>query len=330
MAQELSKLTNNKDERKRHLRSRSRGRSAIPTYIFDFDLASSRDMLSQYSHPIEIRKRTALEIEQDKERAKKVMVIQSDHSQDQNSSSIDSKEEVNEKLKKARDRKAHKKLHTRQKKTSFEMFTYSGISTGRRHTPDPLTSSAAAFEPFHRHMSRVEKRTRFQERERSNIEHHKFEEMKEGLEGPLWRTILPTITKIDNPRDKKEMEKKCKQSLDEIQYYLDRYERYKKMEKRILGRTSLLSYTEGESVGNASSHNTNGTNNYDESYEAAHGNKTLQKYNQSIGSTTGVSHNTYDDWEPGVDYISPKDNPYDDEEDFEQEGKYQYEWIYDK
>lgn len=219
-------------------------------------------------------------------------------------------------------------------KNSFTLFSYAGIPTGRRHTPDPL--AASVFEPFHKHMARVEKRSRLQERERSVSEHARLTEIKEELNSPIWKSVLPKITKIQNPRNKTEMETKKKKTLDEIDYFLKRYSQFKNMEKKMVqnaNATAMASAAAGVGVIDFSS----SSNNSSRRKQALGKSKTQAvstissqhrkgKIRQLI-NTRGVTHNTFDNEEPGVDSLSSDDPGTEFSDD--EKGDYEYQWEYD-
>lgn len=226
------------------------------------------------------------------------------------------------------------------RKTVFTLFSYAGIPTGRRHTPDPL--AADSFELFHKHMSRVEKRSRFQERELSVSEHARLAEIKEELNNnQLWKSVLPTVTRIKNPRSRLEMEEKRKKTLDEIGYYLKRYSQFKALEKKVVqaanatvvasaaagvGVIDLTSSNSGRSRLSSSRRNNSSRTTKTQIPSTISVQHRKGKIEQLI-KTKGMTHNTFDDEEPGVDSML-SDEPgaeFSDDED----GHYDYQWEYD-
>lgn len=209
-------------------------------------------------------------------------------------------------------------------KTVFTLFSYAGIPTGRRHTPDPL--AASTFETFHRHMSRVEKRSRLQERERSASEHARLTQIKEELNGSLWKNTLPMVTRVQNARSKAEMDTKKKKTLEEIDYFLKRYSRFKAVEKKT---------TQAANAAVIASANA-GIGITDSAHLAHHGNGShyggssrKRKGKPGKDETLGVTHNTFDEEEPGVDSVSSENEGHDYFYPHDGADNCKYRWEYD-
>ncbi|VVT48470.1 uncharacterized protein SAPINGB_P001795 [Magnusiomyces paraingens] len=315
------------DSGKRHLRSKSRGKSVPPTtYIFDFDLLQNN---VDFDQPFVVGLKIPDEKKSLKDQSLKFQPSSISSSSSSSGSSVASGESesvpssIQTPVSPADPLpQASVQENRNNQRVEFKIFSYAGISTGRRHTPDPLVN--ATFEPFHKHMERVEKRARQQERERSVNEHEKLKQLKHDLTGPLWRSILPTVTKINNLKDKVEMETKCKKTINEINFFMDRYTKYRQLEKK-MQLHSVVSYDDDEhaSVGNISNRRDKVENIRNETKKQKIQNTPKRRsVGDFVSETKGVVHNTYDPKEPGVDYVSSED-----EEDPNAPG--QWEWVYD-
>lgn len=113
----------------------------------------------------------------------------------------------------------------------FELFSYMGVSTGRRNTPDPLLTST--FEPYHKHMERAEKRTQMTEREKHAGEREKFKTIKQDLNGPDWKKVLLSVTAVRDSRNKLELEEKKDKTIAEIDVYLNKFGEAREREKKL-------------------------------------------------------------------------------------------------
>lgn len=133
--------------------------------------------------------------------------------------------------------------------SEFELFSYMGISTGRRNAPDPLVDSQ--FEPYHRHMERAEKRTQMTEREKLATEREKFKMLKEDLLGADWKKVLLGVTAIRDPDCKTELEEKKGKTIAEINAYLNRFVEAREREKKL--RAKQKNQTEDPGVDDFSS-----------------------------------------------------------------------------
>lgn len=121
--------------------------------------------------------------------------------------------------------------------SEFELFSYMGISTGRRNAPDPLVDSQ--FEPYHKHMERAEKRTQMTEREKLATEREKFKMLKEDLLGADWKKVLLGVTAIRDPDNKIELEEKKGKTIAEINAYLNRFVEAREREKKLRAKQKI-------------------------------------------------------------------------------------------
>lgn len=128
-----------------------------------------------------------------------------------------------------------KKSSIRIGNNSFELFSYRGIQTGRRNTPDPL-NNPTCYEPYHKHVERAEKRTQMTEREKFATEREKFKILKQDLEGPDWKKVLLGVTAVRDSRNKTECEEKKQKTIKEIDGYLNKFGEAREMEKKLRAR----------------------------------------------------------------------------------------------
>lgn len=321
MPREVYPASNDKaDSGKRHLRSKNRGRSAAPTsYIFDFDHPFNN---FDYEKPLAVRL-----IPETRNSIQKVPSSKVHQSPSVSPSSLSPSSPGESSTSTVQTPTSPLQTHQQEpgataatspprrvsQRVEFELYSYAGVNTGRRHAPDALLD--AAFEPFHKHMARVEKRARQVERERSVSEHSRFKQIKQDLTGSLWQAVLPTVTKINNIKDKAEMEVKRKKTVEEIDFFMARYTRYKFMEKKMLQSIIEIEEPEyGAAVRGAKRSKTSSTGKKKTPRAVINANNS-----ERLTGTVGVFHNTYDANEPGVDYLSSGDE--------DDGGK--WEWVYD-
>lgn len=123
---------------------------------------------------------------------------------------------------------------THDNSSSFELFTYTGVSTGRRNTPDPLLTST--FDAYHKHMERAEKRTQMSEREKHASDRENYKGLLQELTGPDWKKVLLSVTAVRDPKNKVELEEKKRRTVNELELYLSRAQEAREREKQLKNR----------------------------------------------------------------------------------------------
>ncbi|KAL6941486.1 hypothetical protein ACO0RG_002618 [Hanseniaspora osmophila] len=118
--------------------------------------------------------------------------------------------------------KTLKSLNMEMKNTALETVTgISGI--------DPLND--ALYENFHKHMCKEEKKMiQMDKIEAANLA-ERYETYLDTLNLVTWKYYLPKITKIENPQDNKEMERKKKLTIETITKLLSDYDSLKTLIK---------------------------------------------------------------------------------------------------
>lgn len=122
--------------------------------------------------------------------------------------------------------------------STFELFSYTGVPTGRRNTPDPLVAST--FHAYHNYMERAEKRTQLSEREKHANDCGTYRDILQELSGADWKKMLLSVTAVQDPRDKAELEDKKKRTIHELEAYLNRAHEAREREKRLKNRLKEL------------------------------------------------------------------------------------------
>ncbi|CCH45618.1 Something about silencing protein 4 [Wickerhamomyces ciferrii] len=110
----------------------------------------------------------------------------------------------------------------------------STTSTTRTLKPDPLIDEL--YHPYNKRMEKEEKKMINWEREKIYSEADKMKSQLEKLQQNNWSRILPTITYIRDPRDQVELEQKKQWTIESLTLLLERFEHWKKLEDKVLGR----------------------------------------------------------------------------------------------
>lgn len=117
----------------------------------------------------------------------------------------------------------------------FELFTYHDYQSRRRVHTDPL-SYKTIFEQYHSFLERREKRAQQMEREWHATEKERMAVLRDTLEGPTWKSVLPKYTVISNVLDSNEMELKRAKTIKELDMFLRTFEDFKESEKALKER----------------------------------------------------------------------------------------------
>lgn len=102
---------------------------------------------------------------------------------------------------------------------------------------DPLNDEL--FGIHHRRKEREEKRMQNDEKQKNEVEVDRLERQKGQLLGPKWQSSILNLTKIVNPEDEGEMDKKRTLTLQEIDLYLNRFKEWKKKEVGLKSKTDF-------------------------------------------------------------------------------------------
>ncbi len=97
------------------------------------------------------------------------------------------------------------------------------------NTNDPLSEST--FQTYHRKMERDENRMKEIEKGTIYSDVEKLEDYRYKLSLPDWPRSLSSVTSINNPRDKHELEWKKKRTIEEIDSFLTKLNRLEKKRK---------------------------------------------------------------------------------------------------